>query len=245
MKKLLNVTLAVALVFQSFLGAGMVQASTTEEVIQVEEVIEVENLNEPVLEDVVEQEPIVKDEVVNESEVVEEMELPPQEDHQEVEVESTDVSEAMAIDSIETEMIENEVVEDATLEENQLVADEVLLDDIEQEVEYGGEDYVIITSDGISPHATAVVREVYRIPNTAYNLTSIKPKWWTLRGMPKLTAEAWGTVYTAFCVEPGLMHENGGNMDSTDINGYDALTWNQKDKINQIMMYGYARHVSL
>ena len=231
MKKLLNVTLAVALVFQSFLGTGMVQASTTDEVIQVEEVMEVENLNEPVLEDIVEQEPIVvKDEVMNESEVTEDIEIPPKEEHREVESESTDVLE------------ENEVVEDATLEENQLVADEVLLDDVEQEVEYGGEDYVIITSDRISPHATAVVKEAYRIPNTAYNLTSIKPKWWTLRGMPKLTAEAWGTVYTAFCVEPGLMHENAGNMDSTDINGYDALTWNQKDKINQIMMYGYGNN---
>ena len=243
MKKLLNVTLAVALIFQSFLGTGVVQASTTDEIIQVEEVVEVENLNEPVLEDVVGQEPIVEEEEVNENEMVEEIENPPkEEEQQEVESESTDVSEENKETTTESEMVKNEVVEFPTFEENQLVEDEILLDDVEQEVEYGGEDYVIITSDGISPHATAVVKEAYRIPNTAYNLTSIKPKWWTLRGMPKLTAEAWGTLYTAFCVEPGLMHENGGNMDSTDINGYDALTWNQKDKINQIMMYGFGNN---
>ncbi len=245
MKKLLNVTLAISLVFQSFLGTGLVQATTTNESIVIEQVEESENLNEPVLEDVVEEEPIAKDEVVNESEVTEDIEIPPQEEHREVESESTDVSEENEEMNAESETVENEVVEDATLEENQLVADEVLLDDVEQEMEYGGDDYIIIQSDGTSPRATAVVREAYRIKNTAYNFTSIKSNWWTLRGMPKLTAEAWGTIYTAFCVEPGIVHENGGNMDSSDINGYNSLTWPQREKINQIMMYGYARHVSL
>ncbi|MFR7897282.1 SpaA isopeptide-forming pilin-related protein, partial [Turicibacter sanguinis] len=242
MKKLLNVTLALSLVFQSFLGTGLVQATTTNESIVIEQVEESENLNEPVLEDVVEQEPIAKDEVVNESEVTEDIEIPPKEEHREVESESTDVSEENEEMNAESETVENEVVEDATLEENQLVADEVLLDDVEQEMEYGGDDYIIIQSDGTSPRATAVVREAYRIKNTAYNFTSIKSNWWTLRGMPKLTAEAWGTIYTAFCVEPGIVHENGGNMDSSDINGYNSLTWPQREKINQIMMYGYGNN---
>ena len=231
MKKLLNMTLAISLIFQSFLGTGMVQASTPEELIKVEEVTEVENLNEAVLEDVVKQEPIAEDEVMNESEVVEEMEIPPQEEQQEEELELTDVLEEVITESVESETMENEVIED-----------KILLDDVEQEVEYGGEDYVIITSDGISPYATAVVRESYRIKNTAYDFRSIKSKWWTLRGMPKLTAEAWGTVYTAFCVEPGLVHENGGNMDSTDINGYDSLTWTQREEINHILMYGFGNN---
>ena len=242
MKKLLNVTLAISLVFQSFLGTGLVQATTTNESIVIEQVEESENLNEPVLEYVVEQEPIAKDEVVNESEVTEDIEIPPKEEHREVESESTDVSEENEEMNAESETVENEVVEDATLEENQLVADEVLLDDVEQEMEYGGDDYIIIQSDGASPRATAVVREAYRIKNTAYNFTSIKSNWWTLRGMPKLTAEAWGTIYTAFCVEPGIVHENGGNMDSSDINGYNSLTWPQREKINQIMMYGYGNN---
>ena len=214
-------TLVISLVFQSFLGTGLVQATIPDELIVIEQ---------------------VEEEKVNENEIVEEIENPPKEEQQEVESESMDVSEENKETTTESEMVENEVIEFPTFEENQLVEDEILLDDVEQEVEYGGEDYVIITSDGISPHATAVVKEAYRIPNTAYNLTSIKPKWWTLRGMPKLTAEAWGTVYTAFCVEPGLIHENGGNMDSVDVNGYNSRTWEQKDRINQIMMYGFGNN---
>ena len=27
------------------------------------------------------------------------------------------------------------------------------------------------------------------------------------------------------------MHENGGNMDSVDVNGYNSLTWEQKIKV--------------
>ena len=232
-------TLAIALVFQSFLGTGLVQATTLDESIVIEQVEEVENLNEPVLEDVVEQEPIVEEEEVNENEMVEEIENPPKEEQQEVESESTNVSEET---TTESETVENEVVEFPTFEENQLVEDEILLDDVEQEVEYGGDDYTVVRSDGTSLYATAIVRESHRIKNTAYDFRSIKPKWWTLRGIPKLTAEAWGTVYTAFCVEPGVIHENGGNMDSTDINGYNSLTWPQKEKINKIMMYGFGNN---
>ncbi len=86
-------TLAISLVFQSFLGTGLVQATALDESIVIEQVEEVENLNESVLEDVVEQEPIVEEEEVNENEMVEEIENPPKEEQQEVESESTDVSE--------------------------------------------------------------------------------------------------------------------------------------------------------
>ena len=39
-------------------------------------------------------------------------------------------------------------------------------------------------------------------------------------------------------LKPGVVHESGGNMSS----GYNGLTYTQRDKINQILMYGFGNN---
>ncbi len=199
MKKFLNLTLAFALTFQSFLGTGIIHAESTkanEEL--VESVEEVENLNDPSIEDMVEnQEPIAEDKVAIENEEVEEMENPPQQ-HSE--------NGALGL--------------------------------VSEDEDYGSDDYVIMTADGIMTLATATVGEHYRIPNTSYDFSSIISTWKTSRGMPKLYAINGGTEYAAFCIEPGVMHETGGSMS----NGYNGLSQDKRDKIDLILMYGFGNN---
>ncbi len=197
MKKILNLTLAFALTFQSFLGTGIIHAEVMSNEELVESVEEVENLNNPSTDEMIEdQEPIAKEEVPVESEKVEENENPPKAEK------NTDI---------------------------QLIS---------EDEDYGSSDYVIMTEDGIVTYATAYVGEHYRIPNTGYDFSSIIPTWKTSRGMPKLYANNGGVEYTAFCIEPGVMHETGGNMSS----GYNGLTQDQRDKIDLILMYGFGNN---
>ena len=196
MKKFLNLTLAIALTFQSFLGTGIIQAETKTNEELVESVEEVENLNDSSLTEMIEnQEPIAKEEVAIENESVEEIENPPKGENKDIQL-------------------------------------------ISEDEDYGSSDYVIMTEDGIVTYATAYVGEHYRIPNTGYDFSSIIPTWKTTRGMPKLYANNGGVEYAAFCIEPGVMHETGGNM----TNGYNGLTQEQRDKIDLILMYGYGNN---
>ena len=134
--------------------------------------------------------------------------------------------------------IENEKVKEI---DNPPKLDESNLELISEDESYDSDDYVVMTSDGIMTVATAYVGEKYRIANTAYDFSSIISTWKTTRGIPRLYATTGGVEYTAFCIQPGVVHESGGNMSS----GYNGLTYAQREKINQILMYGFARHVSL
>ena len=132
-------------------------------------------------------------------------------------------------------LIENEKVEEI---ENPPKVDESQLQLISEDESYDSDDYVVVTGDGLMTLATAYVGEKYRIPNTTYDFSSIISTWKTQRGMPKLYANTGGVEYTAFCIEPGVMHETGGNMTS----GYNSLTYAQREKINHILMYGYGNN---
>ncbi|MEE0426309.1 MAG: SpaA isopeptide-forming pilin-related protein, partial [Turicibacter sp.] len=131
--------------------------------------------------------------------------------------------------------IENEKVKEI---DNPPKLDESNLELISEDESYDSDDYVVMTSDGIMTVATAYVGEKYRIANTAYDFSSIISTWKTTRGIPKLYATTSGVEYTAFCIEPGIIHETGGNMSS----GYNGLTYSQREKINQILMYGYGNN---
>lgn len=89
----------------------------------------------------------------------------------------------------------------------------------------------------IMARAAGYVQEVHRIANTSYDLTELVPKWKTSLGIPKLKATLGGIDYTVFCIEPGVIHEKGGNMEAQDY--YSQLTDAQKQKIDLILMYGY------
>ena len=89
----------------------------------------------------------------------------------------------------------------------------------------------------IMARAAGYVQEVHRIANSTYNLTELAPNWKTTLGVPKLKATLGGIDYTVFCIEPGIIHEKGGNMEAQDY--YSQLTKEQKDKIDLILMYGY------
>ena len=116
--------------------------------------------------------------------------------------------------------------------------DESQLQLISEDESYDSDDYIVVTADGLMSLATAYVGEKYRISNTAYDFSSIISTWKTTRGIPKLYATTGGVEYTAFCIEPGIVHETGGNMSS----GYNGLTYAQREKINQILMYGYGNN---
>lgn len=91
MKKFLNLTLAIALTFQSFLGTGIIQAETKTNEELVESVEEVENLNDSSLTEMIEnQEPIAKEEVAIENESVEEIENPPKGENTDIQLISED-----------------------------------------------------------------------------------------------------------------------------------------------------------
>lgn len=85
--------------------------------------------------------------------------------------------------------------------------------------------------------AAGYVQEVHRIPNSTYDLRELVPNWTTKLGIPRLKATLGGVEYTVFCIEPGVIHEKGGNMDARDY--YSQLTDAQKHKIELILMYGY------
>ena len=109
---------------------------------------------------------------------------------------------------------------------------------ISEDEAYDSDDYVVVTADGLMSLATAYVGEKYRIANTAYDFSSIISTWKTTRGIPRLYATTGGIEYTAFCIEPGVVHESGGNMSS----GYNGLTYDQRKTINWILMYGYGNN---
>ncbi|MDO5792688.1 MAG: SpaA isopeptide-forming pilin-related protein, partial [Turicibacter sp.] len=132
-------------------------------------------------------------------------------------------------------LIENEKVVEI---ENPPKIDESQLQLISEDESYDSHDYVVVTADGLMTLATAFVGEKYRISNTAYDFSSIISTWKTTRGIPKLYATTGGVEYTAFCIEPGIVHETGGNMSS----GYNGLTQNQRDKIDLILMYGFGNN---
>lgn len=89
----------------------------------------------------------------------------------------------------------------------------------------------------IMARAAGYVQEVHRIANTSYDLTELVDNWKTSLGIPRLKATLGGVDYTVFCIEPGVIHEKGGNMDARDY--YSQLTDAQKQKIDLILMYGY------
>lgn len=152
------------------------------------------------------------------------------------------------VESVEDVEGQEPIVKEEVVIENQKVKeidnppkDESQFQLISEDEAYDSDDYVVVTADGLMSLATAYVGEKYRIANTAYDFSSIISTWKTTRGIPRLYATTGGIEYTAFCIEPGVVHESGGNMSS----GYNGLTYAQREKINQILMYGYARHVSL
>ena len=88
--------------------------------------------------------------------------------------------------------------------------------------------------------ATGYVEELYRISNTSYDLNHLVSGWKTSKGIPRLKARLGNEIYTPFCIEPGVMHETGGNMDATDY--YTNLTNQQKEQLDLILKYGYGNN---
>ena len=81
------------------------------------------------------------------------------------------------------------------------------------------------------------VKEEYIISNSTYDFSHLVSGWKTGKGIPRLKATLNGTIYTPFCIEPGIVHEKDGNMDS--YNYYENLTDQQKAKIELILKHGY------
>lgn len=98
--------------------------------------------------------------------------------------------------------------------------------------------YTLRNEDGYTKlRANGYVQEVHRIENTSYDLTELVPGWKTVKGIPKLQGALGGINYDLFCIEPGVIHETGGNMETQSY--YSQLTDAQKQRLNLILMYGY------
>ena len=101
-------------------------------------------------------------------------------------------------------------------------------------------DNIMLLSNFLRAKTVGYVEEAYRISNTSYDLSHLVSGWKTSKGIPRLKAKIGDTFYTPFCIEPGLMHETGGNMDASDY--YANLTDQQKQQLDLILKYGYGNN---
>ena len=137
------------------------------------------------------------------------------------EIETGEANVTAEEDKEETGVIEE--LEDYTLDDDELWTEDV---------------FTINNIDGYSTiRSNGYVKELKRIPSTSYDLSKHVSGWKTVKGMPKLQGTIGGKTYDLFCIEPGVVHESNGTMNTQSY--YSQLTNAQKTRIELILMYGY------